>query len=57
MTSFDEVKYFLKNYDGDIVTLMEVCGTHTSVIAKSGIKSLLSEKDFYFSFPLVFKLI
>ena len=44
MTSFDEVKYFLKNYDGDIVTLMEVCGTHTSVIAKSGIKSLLSEK-------------
>jgi len=44
MKTFDEMKDFLYHYNGDIVTLMEVCGTHTSVIAKSGIHSLLSEK-------------
>ena len=33
---------FLKNYDGPQVKLMEVCGTHTACIAKSGIRSLLS---------------
>jgi hydrogenase expression/formation protein HypD len=33
---------FLKNYNGPQIKLMEVCGTHTSVIAKSGIRSLLS---------------
>ena len=35
---------FLKDYDGKEIKLMEVCGTHTSVIAKSGIRSLLSPK-------------
>ncbi|MDF2566759.1 MAG: hydrogenase expression/formation protein HypD [Oscillospiraceae bacterium] len=44
MLTFDKIKEFLYNYDGEPVTLMEVCGTHTSVIAKSGIKSLLSDK-------------
>jgi len=44
MKTFDEIKDFLYHYNGDIITLMEVCGTHTSIIAKSGIKSLLSDK-------------
>lgn len=34
----------LKNYNGPEVKLMEVCGTHTSAIFKSGIRSLLSPK-------------
>ena len=42
--TFDEIKKFLYDYNGENVTLMEVCGTHTSIIAKSGIKSLLSDK-------------
>lgn len=33
---------YLKNYTGAPVRIMEVCGTHTSAIAKSGIRSLLS---------------
>jgi len=35
---------FLKKYDGPQIKLMEVCGTHTSAIAKSGIRSILSPK-------------
>jgi len=34
---------FLKKYDGPRVKLMEVCGTHTSAIVKSGIRSLISK--------------
>ena len=44
LKTFDEIKDYLFNYNGDIVTLMEVCGTHTSIIAKAGIHSLLSDK-------------
>lgn len=33
---------YLKNYSGEPIRIMEVCGTHTSAIAKSGIRSLLS---------------
>ncbi|MCR5468743.1 MAG: hydrogenase formation protein HypD [Lachnospiraceae bacterium] len=39
-----EIKDYLKNYDGEPINIMEVCGSHTAAIAKSGIKSLLSEK-------------
>ena len=35
---------YLKNYDGPEVKLMEVCGTHTASIFKSGIRSLISSK-------------
>jgi len=35
---------YLKNYDGPDLRIMEVCGTHTSAIFKSGIRSLLSPK-------------
>lgn len=34
----------LKNYDGDEICLMEVCGSHTAAIARSGIRDLLSKK-------------
>jgi len=34
----------LKKYDGPQVKLMEVCGTHTSAIVKSGIRGLISPK-------------
>ena len=34
----------LKNYDGEEVRIMEVCGTHTAAISESGIPSMLSPK-------------
>lgn len=33
---------FLKEYDGPMVNIMEVCGTHTAEISHSGIPSMLS---------------
>jgi hydrogenase expression/formation protein HypD len=39
-----EIIEFLKNYDGPEMTIMEVCGSHTGAISKSGIPGLLSEK-------------
>lgn len=35
---------YLKAYDGPPIKLMEVCGTHTASIFKSGIRSLISRK-------------
>lgn len=35
---------YLKSYDGPELKLMEVCGTHTAAIFKSGIRSLISPK-------------
>ncbi|MCL1983026.1 MAG: hydrogenase formation protein HypD [Clostridiales bacterium] len=40
----DKIIDFLKNYDGPQLKLMEVCGTHTSSIARSGIRGILSQK-------------
>ncbi len=37
-----EYQAYLKNYDGEPVRLMEVCGTHTAEISHSGIASVLS---------------
>lgn len=34
----------LKSYDGPEIKLMEVCGTHTASIFKSGIRTLISHK-------------
>lgn len=42
---------YLKNYDGADVTIMEVCGSHTAAIAKSGIKSVISPKIHLVSGP------
>ncbi len=44
MDKIKEIADFLKNYDGEPVTLMEVCGTHTASIVENGIESMLSRK-------------
>ena len=44
MDKIREIAEFLKNYDGESVTLMEVCGTHTASIVENGIESMLSDK-------------
>jgi hydrogenase expression/formation protein HypD len=40
----DDATTFLKNYDGPRLSIMEVCGTHTAAIFKTGVRSLLSPK-------------
>lgn len=35
---------YLREYDGEPLTFMEVCGTHTASISENGIPSLLSDK-------------
>lgn len=44
MDSLQDVISYLANYNGTPVKLMEVCGTHTSSIAKNGIRSIISTK-------------
>ena len=46
MTAFgiEEIKNELKNYDGEEVRIMEVCGTHTAAISENGIPAMLSPK-------------
>lgn len=39
-----EMSKFLSDYDGSEIKIMEVCGTHTAGIFKSGIRTFLSEK-------------
>ena len=39
-----ELIRYLREYDGPEIKLMEVCGTHTASIFKSGIRSLISPK-------------
>ena len=34
----------LKEYDGEEVRIMEVCGTHTAAISENGIPAMLSPK-------------
>ncbi|MBE6030256.1 MAG: hydrogenase formation protein HypD [Clostridiales bacterium] len=43
MKTEDVIKY-LQGYDGRQIKIMEVCGTHTASIFKSGIRSLISPK-------------
>ena len=40
----DSIIQYLKEYDGRELRIMEVCGTHTASIFKSGIRSLISPK-------------
>lgn len=42
--TLEEICTYLKEYDGRPLTFMEVCGSHTAAIAKSGIRGLLSPK-------------
>ena len=44
MKTVEEMIQELRSYDGEAVTFMEVCGTHTGAIASMGLKSLLSSK-------------
>lgn len=44
MLDLAAIKKYLKTYDGETATLMEVCGTHTAEISHSGILSMLSPK-------------
>lgn len=39
-----EIIDYLKNYDGDNISIMEVCGTHTAAISESGITDIISDK-------------
>lgn len=39
-----DITEFLSEYDGEELSLMEVCGTHTASISENGIPSLLSGK-------------
>jgi hydrogenase expression/formation protein HypD len=49
--NFQEIIDFLKNYDGEEVRIMEVCGTHTAAISENGIPSMLSPKISLISGP------
>ena len=40
----EEIKRFLKEYDGPALCIMEVCGSHTGAISKNGIRGMLSDK-------------
>lgn len=42
---------YLKNYSGDDITLMEICGTHTASISENAIASHLSDKIHLVSGP------
>lgn len=39
-----DITEFLSNYDGEALSFMEVCGTHTAAISENGIPSVLSNK-------------
>ena len=42
--NLEEVKRYLKEYDGPEIRIMEVCGSHTAAISKNGIRGMLSSK-------------
>ena len=42
MMTMESMLDYLKEYNGRPITLMEVCGSHTAAIAKSGIRGLIS---------------
>ncbi|MDR1496346.1 MAG: hydrogenase formation protein HypD, partial [Clostridiales Family XIII bacterium] len=44
MSGIQEKIEYLKNYDGRPLRLMEICGTHTAGIFKSGIRSILPDR-------------
>lgn len=44
MGDIQDIAKKLKEYDGDDIRIMEVCGTHTAAISHSGIPSMLSPK-------------
>ncbi|MGN0165864.1 MAG: hydrogenase formation protein HypD [Lachnospiraceae bacterium] len=48
---FDNIRECLSLYDGEPIKIMEICGSHTAAITKSGIRSILSPKIHLVSGP------
>ncbi len=42
--TLQEIRDFLRDYDGEEMNIMEVCGSHTAAISKNGIPDMLSPK-------------
>lgn len=51
VSELERIKDWLRDYDGEDIRLMEVCGSHTAAISKLGIPSLLSPKIHLLSGP------
>ncbi len=51
MLTLDNIRDYLKTYDGPEINIMEVCGSHTAAIAKNGIPQMLSPKIHLLSGP------
>lgn len=51
MTDLEDIKQWLRNYDGPAVRIMEVCGSHTGAISRNGIAGMLSKKITLLSGP------
>ncbi len=51
MSTIEETRAFLENYDGPDFRIMEVCGTHTHEIFRQGIRRILSPKISLISGP------
>ncbi len=49
--NLEEIKAYLRAYDGPELRIMEVCGSHTGAIAKNGIPGILSDKIHLISGP------
>ena len=49
--NINDVIKALKEYDGEKITLMEVCGTHTASISENAIPSIISDKIHLISGP------
>lgn len=49
--NIDSVIKYLKEYNGDDITIMEVCGTHTASISENAIESVISDKIHLISGP------
>lgn len=44
MQEIEKITEYLKNYDGPLIRIMEVCGSHTGAITKFGIREMLSDR-------------
>jgi hydrogenase expression/formation protein HypD len=42
--TLEEISSYLREYSGPKIRLMEVCGSHTAAIAKSGIRGIISDR-------------
>src|SRR5574344_1400556 len=49
--NIDKIKEFLRDYDGNDIKIMEVCGSHTAAISHLGIRQIISSKIHLVSGP------